>query len=52
MVGAAALATGQRLAVLLRVAGYDLSDFGIDGIALVTKFTKLLSIQWLPPFQG
>jgi len=50
MVRAAALATGQRLAFLLRVAGYKLSDFSIDSIALVAEFTKLLSVQWLPPF--
>jgi hypothetical protein len=52
MISAAALATGQRLAVLLRGAGDDSGDFSIDSIALVAQLTKLLSVQWLPPFQG
>lgn len=52
MVGAAALAAGQRFAVPLRGAGDDGGDFSIDSIALVAQLTKLLSIQWLPPFQG
>jgi hypothetical protein len=50
MVRAAALATGQRLAFLFRGAGYELSDFSIDRIALIAEFTKLLRVQWLPPF--
>jgi len=50
MVWAAALATGERLALLLRVAGYELSDFSIDSVTLVAEVTKLLSVQWLPPF--
>lgn len=45
MVSAAALATGQRLAILLRSAGDDSGDFSIDGIALIAQFTKLLSVQ-------
>jgi hypothetical protein len=52
MVWAAALATGQRLAVLLRYAGDGRGDLGVDCIALVAQLTELLSIQWLPPFQG
>jgi hypothetical protein len=45
MVGAAALAAGQRLAFFLRGAGDELSDFSIDCIALVAEVTKLLSVQ-------
>lgn len=50
MVRAAALAAGQRFAVFLGGAGDEGGDFGVDSVTLVAKFTKLLSVQWLPPF--
>lgn len=45
MVRAAALAAGQRLAVLLRGARDDCGDFGVDFVAAVAKFTKFLCVQ-------
>ena len=50
VVGTAALATGQRFAILLGRTGDGGRDFGIDVIATVAEFAKLLGVQWLPPF--
>jgi hypothetical protein len=51
VVGAAALATGQRLAFLLRGTGDNGGDFSVDCVALIAEFTELLCVQWLSPFQ-
>jgi hypothetical protein len=50
MVSAAALAARQRFAILLDRTGDGGRDFGIDVIATVAEFAKLLCVQWLPPF--
>jgi hypothetical protein len=50
MISTAALATRQRFAILLVCAGDSGGNFGIDVIAAVAEFAKLLCVRWLSPF--